>query len=47
MDREEAIEYLNEQEEISPKFSKEDEKKIAEVQKRGKIYGDPIVKLEY
>ena len=47
MDREDAINYLERKGKISgtKKFSKEDEKQISEVVKRGAIYGDPIVQL--
>lgn len=50
MNRDEAIGYLRRKGIIgSPKkkaeFTEEDEKEIEKVQKAGKIYGDPFVKL--
>ena len=49
MDREEAIEYLKRKDQIAPKekFNKDAEKKIKEVMKEGKIYGDPHCELTY
>lgn len=50
MDREDAIAYLERKGELTDpleerKFTKEEEKKIKEVMKEGKIYGDPVVEL--
>lgn len=50
MDRNEAIEYLERKGRLSEdkhkrKFTKLDEINIREVQREGKIYGDPIVEL--
>jgi len=50
MDRTKAIKYLNERGRIGKplnraKFKEEDEKEIEIVMKEGKIYGDPIAKL--
>lgn len=44
MDRDDAIEYLERKGKIQgqTKYSKDDEKKIGEVMKKGKIYGDPV-----
>jgi hypothetical protein len=48
MKRDEAVEYLERKGQLSErKFTKNDEVKIKEVEKKGKIYGDPIVELEY
>ena len=40
-----AVDYLMKKGKLSPKFSEEDENEIKEVQKKGKIYGDPLVEL--
>jgi len=52
INRKEAIDYLDDKEKITDSrekikrvFSKEEEQKIREVQRKGKIYGDPIVEL--
>lgn len=50
MDRDESIEYLEQKGRLSEdkhkrKFTKLDERKIREVQREGKIYGDPIIEL--
>jgi hypothetical protein len=46
MDREDAINYLKRKGTIKGKFSDSEEKEISEVQKRGKIYGDPLVEFD-
>ena len=50
MNKEEAIEYLQDKEEIrlkeNPKFNKKEQEKIKKVMKEGKIYGDPLVELK-
>jgi len=54
MEREEAIEYLERKDKLDEpykekeerKFTEEEETKIKEVVKKGKIYGDPIVEIE-
>jgi hypothetical protein len=48
MEREDAVDYLERKNKIEGevKYSKEEEKQIVEVMKKGKIYGDPIVELE-
>lgn len=51
MNKEDAIEYLQDKGKIKddetkhPKFSKDEQNKIKEVMKQGKIYGDPIVEI--
>lgn len=47
MDREDAIDYLERKGKIEgdTKYSKEEEKEISEVMKRGKIYGDPVAEV--
>ena len=49
MDREDAISYLKRKDKIegTETFSKDEEAEIETVMKEGKIYGDPIVKLNY
>lgn len=49
MNRDNAISYLKRKNKIEGKetFSKEEESDIEEVMKEGKIYGDPVVKLNY
>ena len=49
MNREDAIVYLEEKDKIEGKtaYSKEEEKKIDRVMKEGKIYGDPIAKIQW
>lgn len=51
MDRKEAINYLNRKGKLDKPFkerafSEEEEAEIKEVQKSGKIYGDPLVILD-
>lgn len=46
MDRNSAINYLKKKKKISEKFSDSEEKEIIEVQKKGKIYGDPLVEFD-
>ncbi len=48
MDREDSISYLRGKGRIEgeTKFSADEEKEIKEVQKRGKIYGDPLAIVE-
>lgn len=47
MDRDEAIDYLEDKGEIEGKttYNKREEAKIKKVMKEGKIYGDPVVML--
>ena len=47
MNKEEAIKYLERKDRIKGKkiFSKEEEAKIKEVMKKGKIYGDPVCEV--
>lgn len=51
MDREDAIKYLQKKHKISqgadPKFNDKEEEEISNVVKSGKIYGDPIVEVEW
>jgi len=46
MDRNQAIKYLNRKGKISAEHNEADEKEIAKVVKKGKIYGDPLVELD-
>lgn len=52
MDREDAIEYLQDHGEITedesthPKFDEDEEKKIKKVMEHGKVYGDPMVLMD-
>ena len=50
MDRENAIEYLRRKNKLNEpykerEFTEEEEQKIQEIIKKGKIYGDPMVIL--
>jgi hypothetical protein len=49
MDEQEAIDYLEEKKEIKGKktFTPAEKKKIKEVMKSGKIYGDPHCEITY
>lgn len=49
MDRKKAEEYLIREGEINnkPVYSGEEEKKIEEVMKKGKIYGDPTAEIQW
>ena len=49
MNRKDAISYLERKGEIErkvAKYSEADEKEIKEVQKKGKIYGDPVAMVQ-
>ena len=49
MNRDNAISYLKRKNKIegNTTFSEKEKAEIEEVMKEGKIYGDPIVKLNY
>ena len=52
MDRNEAISYLKRKGKIHPKeveikLTKEEEKEVDKVIKKGKIYGDPIARIQW
>ena len=52
MDREEAISYLKRKgkinsKEVEVKLNNEEEQEVNNVMKKGKIYGDPIARIQW